>query len=77
MPKQNPNRAYYSPTKEMLRVGARVVTADGPGKVAGYGMRKNTNGGPGCRQYRVRLDDGRLRHYAHAEPEAAGSMRRP
>lgn len=70
--KQNANRAMYSPTKQMIKVGARVVTVDGPGKVAGYGMRKNTNGGPGCRQYRVRLDDGRLRHYAHVEAASGG-----
>lgn len=58
-----------SPTKEMFKTGTRVITPDGPGKIAGYGMRKNTNGGPGCRQYRVRLDDGRLRHYAQVTQE--------
>lgn len=37
---------------------------DGDGVVIGVEMRKNTNGGPGVRQYRVRLDDGRIRHYS-------------
>lgn len=47
----------------------RVATPDGPGKVLGMEMRKNTNGGPGTRQFRVQLDDGRVRHYAPAQIE--------
>lgn len=40
-----------------------VYTVDGPGKIIAREMRKNTNGGPGTRQARVRLEDGRIRHY--------------
>lgn len=46
--------------------GERVATPDGPGEIVGVEMRKNTNGGPGCRQYRVKLDDKRIRHYSAA-----------
>ncbi len=46
---------------------SQVLTPDGAGKVIGVEMRKNTNGGPGCRQYRVRLLDGRIRHYTSNE----------
>lgn len=49
--------------REMLGINTSVTTKDGPGKVVGYSQRENTNGGPGCRQYVVRLDDGRVRHY--------------
>ena len=42
----------------------RVTTPDGPGVVVGQEKRKNTNGGPGTNQYRVQLDDGRIRHYS-------------
>jgi hypothetical protein len=45
----------------------RVTTPDGRGTVIGFSMRKNTNGGPGCKQLVVRLDDGRVRHYAEGE----------
>jgi hypothetical protein len=49
--------------KPKMLVG-RVMTADGPGTVTGHSFRRNTNGGPGCKQYVVRLDDGRVRHYS-------------
>lgn len=41
-----------------------IKTPDGPGTTIGMNMRKNTNGGPGCLQHVVQLDDGRIRHYA-------------
>lgn len=43
--------------------GTRVWTCDGPGVTIGMNFRRNTNGGPGTRQYVVQLDDGRKRHY--------------
>lgn len=48
------------------RSGA-CMTPDGPGVVLCREKRKNTNGGPGTNQWRVRLDDGRVRHYNSAE----------
>ena len=48
--------------KENRRSG-RVQSPDGPGKVVCADMRRNTNGGPGTQQWRVQLDDGRIRHY--------------
>lgn len=51
----------------------QVITPDGPGTVLGMEMRKNTNGGPGCRQYRVRLQDGRIRHYTPNELRSVAS----
>ena len=45
-------------------LNSRIITEDGPGTTIGMEFRRNTNGGPGCRQYRVRLDDGRIRHYS-------------
>jgi len=45
----------------------RVLTPDRPGEVIGADKRMNTNGGPGTRQWRVRLDDGRIRHYSASE----------
>lgn len=53
--------------KDHPRLSGRVLTTDGPGTVNGSSYRKNTNGGPGCRQYVVRLDDGRIRHYSQVE----------
>lgn len=47
----------------------RVKTKDGFGIIIGMEMRKNTNGGPGCKQYRVKLDDGRIRHYSTGNVE--------
>lgn len=52
------------PKKEFYSLGARVTTPDGNGKTIGMNMRKNTNGGPGVRQYIVQLDNGRIRHYS-------------
>ena len=51
--------------RENARSG-RVETPDGFGVVLGLDMRQNTNGGPGTRQWLVRLDDGRVRHYPAA-----------
>ena len=48
---------------ERIPRGARVDTPNGPGQIVSHELRKNTNGGPGCWEYRVRLDDGRIRHY--------------
>jgi len=45
----------------------KVMTKDGEGVVLGTEMRKNTNGGPGTKQYRVQLSDGRIRHYARVQ----------
>lgn len=50
---------------ENKRTG-RVSTPDGEGLVLGREARTNTNGGPGCYQWRVKLDDGRIRHYSAA-----------
>lgn len=56
---------YYSIGKEtFLKQGTIVITPDGSGKTIGINKRKNTNRGPGTRQYIVQLDDGRIRHYA-------------
>lgn len=44
----------------------RVMTPDGEGVVIGRKFRENTNGGPGTNQWRVQLDDGRVRHYSAA-----------
>jgi hypothetical protein len=52
----------HRPRSEFRR-GQRVVTKDGSGKIVGQEMRYNTNGGPGTRQFRVQLDDERIRHY--------------
>lgn len=41
----------------------KVLTKDGPGIIIGVEFRKNTNGGPGCKQFRIQLGDGRIRHY--------------
>ena len=42
----------------------RVSTPDGEGVVISQERRMNTNGGPGTNQWRVQLDDGRIRHYS-------------
>lgn len=47
-----------------FRNGARVQTPEGPGVIVGTEMRKNTNNGPGTRQFRVQLEDGRVHRYA-------------
>lgn len=48
----------------LLGQNTPVQTPDGPGRTVGVNMRRNTNGGPGVRQYVVELDDGRVRHYS-------------
>lgn len=50
-----------------LKKGTRVNTPNGLGVTIGISMRRNTNGGPGCEQYVVQLDDGRIRHYGKPE----------
>jgi hypothetical protein len=57
------SRPDSQPEGPRLRRGTKVETRDGPGAVAGWDRRKNTNGGPGTWQYVVRLDDGRIRRY--------------
>lgn len=47
--------------------GTKVRTPDGAGTTINVNMRENTNGGPGARQYIVKLDDGRIRHYSTNE----------
>lgn len=56
-----------------LRNNDPVLTPDGPGRTVGSNMRKNTNGGPGVRQYIVQLKDGRIRHYSRGEVHLEGS----
>ena len=46
-----------------MKLKEKVFTDDGPGTIVNTQFRKNTNGGPGCREYVVRLDDGRVRRY--------------
>lgn len=47
--------------------GTKIQTPDGVGTTINVNMRENTNDGPGVRQYVVRLDDGRIRHYSTNE----------
>lgn len=61
MPDKRPNS---QPRHEKLLLGTPVTTPDGDGHIINYCFRKNTNGGPGCRQYMVRLSDNRIRRYA-------------
>ena len=51
-----------------------VLTPDGPGVVLGLDMRTNTNGGPGTRQWRVQLADGRIRHYGAPQLVETGTI---
>ena len=44
-----------------------VITPDGEGEIVDTTMRKNTNGGPGTRQFVVRLLDGRIHRYASSK----------
>ena len=55
---------YNSPT---LPFHTKVTTPDGEGEIVSYNFRKNTNGGPGTRQYIVKLCDGRTRRYTKNE----------
>ncbi len=48
-----------------------VSTRDGKGVIVGRSTRFNTNGGPGCGQYVVQLEDGRVRHYTRGEVQPA------
>lgn len=60
--------------KEKFSVGTKVVCLrwnketrtlnEYLGTIIGENFRQNTNGGPGTRQYVVRLDDGRVWHFA-------------
>jgi len=59
-------RVERNARRENARSG-RVQTPDGLGTVLGMDMRQNTNGGPGTRQWRVRPNDGRIRHYPAAK----------
>lgn len=52
-----------------IRRGTKVTTPDGAGVTVGMNKRRNTNEGPGTRQYVVRLEDGRIRHYGVNEVE--------
>lgn len=56
-------RELSKPNPNKLNIHTRVITKDGPGKIIGFEKRQNTNGGPGCLQYRIQLDDKRIRHY--------------
>jgi hypothetical protein len=49
----------------MLEKKTPVITPDGKGTIVDYCWRKNTNGGPGTRQYVVRLEDNRIRRYSN------------
>lgn len=60
----NPLRGYMKKQKNC------VITPDGPGKILCTEMRLNTNGGPGTTQFRVQLDDGKIRHYSPRELDA-------
>ena len=44
-----------------------IITPDGEGHVINVVFRKNTNGGPGCKQYLIQLLDGRKRKYNPSE----------
>ena len=56
----------HSSKRKTLNRGTKVTTKDGTGTIIGFELRKNTNGGPGTWQYRIMLDDGRIRHYTKA-----------
>jgi len=53
--------------RKMYGIDVQVSTIDGIGRIIGYDQRRNTNGGPGCKQYVVRLSDGRVRRYGHVD----------
>jgi hypothetical protein len=58
-----PDKRNNSQPKPDLPIGTQVETQDGSGSIINYHFRKNTNGGPGTKEYVVRLNDGRNRHY--------------
>lgn len=62
-----PDNRSESKSIKKLSHGTTVMTPDGPGIIVGFEQRKNTNGGPGTWQYRIKLDDARIRHYSHFE----------
>ena len=51
----------------MLKIGTKVRSPSGDGIIINYVMRKNTNGGPGTRQYLIRLSDNRIRRHSKNE----------
>jgi hypothetical protein len=53
--------------KSKMIASREVETHEGPGVIVGQQMRSNTNGGPGCSEYRVQLADGRVRAYKPSE----------
>lgn len=60
-----PDNRHESKSTKKLSHGTSVMTPDGLGVIVGFEHRKNTNGGPGTWQYRIRLEDGRIRHYSN------------
>lgn len=56
-----------APEQPELPIKTRVSTRDGRGLIVGRSTRFNTNGGPGCGQYVVQLEDGRVRNYTRGE----------
>ena len=60
------SRKRHPEEDRTVRLGSTVQTQDGEGTTLGMPMRRASNGGPGSRQYRVRLTDGRIRHYTRS-----------
>ncbi len=52
---------------DQLKIGTEVTTPDGEGVVVNNCFRKNTNGGPGAKQYVVRLSDNRIHRYPRSK----------
>lgn len=50
--------------KQSRRQGGSVATPDGPGRVLCWTRQVTRNNDEGVRLVRVRLTDGRIRHYA-------------
>lgn len=61
-----PDAREESKSSKKISRNAHVNTPDGVGIIVGFEQRKNTNSGPGTWQYRIKLDDGRVRHYSAA-----------
>jgi hypothetical protein len=61
------NKGYKAPQYPVYRRGERVSTPDGLGIIVGHSIRKNSNDGPGCHEYVVQLDNGKIRHYSSGE----------
>jgi len=66
-PHNPPDISSFGECNIFVSQGTKVATPDGIGTTIGVNFRKNTNGGPGTRQYCVQLLDGRIRHYSHSE----------